>query len=100
MVVSFTPVGAAWEMILFKPRNVLMSKDLPAPEPPQSFSRSWIPFFSNGILLSSARLQVGTGLSLSRTRPDADISVVEKVATVLGIATENEERDADNEEKG
>ena len=29
--------------------------------------------------------------SLGRTRPDADISVLEKVVTVLGIATKEEE---------
>ena len=33
-------------------------------------------------------------LFLNRTQPHADISVVEKAATVLGIATEKEERDA------
>ena len=39
-----------------------------------------------------ARLQVGWALSLSRTQLHSDISVVEKVATVL--KTETGERDA------
>ena len=51
-------------------------------------------FLDRAKFCSLARLQLGWALFLNRTQPHADISVVEKAATVLGIATEKEERDA------
>jgi hypothetical protein len=65
-----------------------MSENLPASEPTNSKVKLiWIVldsvFSQLKFFFRSARLQVGWALSLYRTWPDANISVLEKVVTVL-----------------